>query len=51
MPTQFTRVLSKNIGEYPSAEMLDAEFSLDEVTEALDKSASREVTRASIVAR
>jgi hypothetical protein len=28
-----------------------AQLSLDEVTEALDRSASREVTRASIVAR
>ena len=43
--------LSKTIDKYPFAEMLDAEFSLDQITEALDRSASREVIRASIVNR
>ncbi len=41
--------LSLNGEKYPFNEMLDCEFSLDEIGEALDKSASREITRASIV--
>jgi threonine dehydrogenase-like Zn-dependent dehydrogenase len=41
--------LSKNMDKYPFANMLDVDFSLEEVEVALDKSARREVTRASIV--
>ncbi|MCG5102165.1 zinc-binding dehydrogenase [Oceanobacillus alkalisoli] len=41
--------LSKNIEKYPFEKMLDAEFELKDITSALDKSAAREVTRASIV--
>lgn len=41
--------LSKTINKYPFGEMLDAEFSLDEIGTALDKSASRQITRASII--
>lgn len=36
-------------GKYPFDEMMDAEFTIDEIKLALDKSAAREVTRASIV--
>ena len=43
--------LSKNIEKYPFKDMLDAEFTLDEINIALDKSASREVTRASIIVK
>ncbi|CAB3392892.1 Zinc-binding alcohol dehydrogenase [Kyrpidia spormannii] len=43
------KFLSNNINKYPFAEMLDAEFTLDQVGEALDRSAKRQVTRASIV--
>jgi hypothetical protein len=41
--------LSKNIDKYPFANMIDGDFEFDNIQEALDKSASREVTRASIV--
>jgi D-arabinose 1-dehydrogenase-like Zn-dependent alcohol dehydrogenase len=41
--------LSRTIDRFPFREMLDSEFSLDNVEEALNKSASREVIRASIV--
>jgi threonine dehydrogenase-like Zn-dependent dehydrogenase len=41
--------LSQCIDKYPFDQLLDAEFTLDQVKEALDKSANREVTRASIV--
>ncbi len=41
--------LSTNINKYPFYKMMDSEFSLEEITTALDKSAKREVTRASIV--
>ncbi|PWA04990.1 zinc-binding alcohol dehydrogenase [Pueribacillus theae] len=41
--------LSKNNEKYPFDKMLDAEFTLDEIKTALDKSAAREVTRATIV--
>lgn len=41
--------LSANDGKYPFDKILDAEFSLDEIKTALDKSASREVTRATIL--
>lgn len=41
--------LSRTIDKYPFGEMLDAEFTLSEIKDALDKSARREVTRASIV--
>lgn len=41
--------LSKNIDKYPFASMIDGEFDFDNIQKALDKSASREVTRASIV--
>lgn len=41
--------VSQTIHKYPFADMLDAEFSLTEIGEALDRSASREITRASIV--
>jgi threonine dehydrogenase-like Zn-dependent dehydrogenase len=41
--------LSNTIDKYPFATMLDAEFNLDNIREALDRSATREVTRASII--
>ncbi|MGR9047596.1 zinc-binding dehydrogenase [Halobacillus faecis] len=41
--------LSSNINKYPFAQMMDGEFSFNSVQEALDKAATREVTRASIV--
>ncbi|MED4352828.1 zinc-binding dehydrogenase [Schinkia azotoformans] len=41
--------LSKNIDKYPFDTLLDAEFTLEEVEDALEKSANREITRASIV--
>lgn len=41
--------LSKTMEKYPFQDMLDAEFTLDQINLALDKSASREVTRASII--
>jgi D-arabinose 1-dehydrogenase-like Zn-dependent alcohol dehydrogenase len=41
--------LAKNIEKYPFEEMLDAEFTLQQIGEALDKSANRMVTRASII--
>ncbi|UOF92867.1 zinc-binding dehydrogenase [Fodinisporobacter ferrooxydans] len=41
--------ISKTIHKYPFADMLDAEFDLSEIGEALDRSAKREVTRACIV--
>jgi threonine dehydrogenase-like Zn-dependent dehydrogenase len=43
------KFLSRNIEKYPFGEMLDAEFCLEDLYVALTKSASREVTRASIV--
>ncbi|BCJ85536.1 zinc-binding dehydrogenase [Effusibacillus dendaii] len=42
--------LSRTIDKYPFGEMLDADFTLEEIGLALDKSASREITRASIIA-
>lgn len=41
--------LSENGEKYPFDQMLDAEFSFDQIEKAMDKSAKREVTRASIV--
>lgn len=41
--------LSASIDKYPFEQMLDAEFTLDQIQEALDKSAAREVTRATII--
>ncbi|TBL76141.1 zinc-binding alcohol dehydrogenase [Paenibacillus thalictri] len=41
--------LSANMEKYPFADMLDAHFCLEDIGEALDKSANREVTRASII--
>jgi threonine dehydrogenase-like Zn-dependent dehydrogenase len=41
--------ISKTIHKYPFDQMLDADFHLEEIAEALDKSASRQITRASIV--
>lgn len=41
--------LSENIEKYPFADMIDGEFSFENVEEALDRSAKREVNRASIV--
>lgn len=41
--------LSDNISKYPFANMIDGEFNFDDIQHALDKSATREVTRASIV--
>lgn len=43
------KFLSDTQGKYPFEDMMDAEFSIDEIKLALDKSAAREVTRASIV--
>ena len=41
--------LSRTMDRFPYASMMDRQFRLDQVKEALDKSASREVIRASIV--
>lgn len=41
--------LEENTGKYPYSDLLDAEFSLDEVEEALRKSENREVTRATLI--
>jgi threonine dehydrogenase-like Zn-dependent dehydrogenase len=41
--------LSKTIDKYPFSSILDAEFTFEQIQEALDKSASREITRASII--
>jgi threonine dehydrogenase-like Zn-dependent dehydrogenase len=41
--------LSRNIDRYPFYKMFDSTYSLEEISVALDKSAKREVTRASIV--
>lgn len=41
--------ISKNIHKYPFDEMLDKDFELSQIGEALDQSAKREITRASIV--
>ncbi|MGG0717157.1 zinc-binding dehydrogenase [Robertmurraya massiliosenegalensis] len=41
--------LSRNLEKYPFDKMLDAEFTLDQINEALDQSADRKVTRASII--
>ncbi|MBO8172263.1 MAG: zinc-binding dehydrogenase [Bacillaceae bacterium] len=41
--------LSRNIDKYPFADMIDGEFSFEKVQEALDQSAARKITRASIV--
>lgn len=41
--------LSDTIDKYPFSELLDAEFTLNEIQEALERSANREVTRASII--
>jgi D-arabinose 1-dehydrogenase-like Zn-dependent alcohol dehydrogenase len=43
------KFLAKNVEKYPFEEMLDAEFTLEEIGTALDKSANREITRASII--
>ncbi|KAB2336300.1 zinc-binding dehydrogenase [Cytobacillus depressus] len=40
--------LSRTIDKYPFVEMIDQDFDLNEIERALDKSVSREVTRASI---
>lgn len=40
--------LSKYIDKYPFDKMIDCEMPFEKITEALDKSANREVTRASI---
>ncbi|WP_255170079.1 zinc-binding dehydrogenase [Natrononativus amylolyticus] len=41
--------LTDNIDEYPFQELIDAEFDLVEVDEALAKSDSREITRAALI--
>lgn len=41
--------LSKNIEKYPFEELLDVEFSMDEIKLALDESAARRVTRGTII--
>jgi threonine dehydrogenase-like Zn-dependent dehydrogenase len=41
--------LSDVVDKYPFSSMLDAEFKLENIQEALDKSAAREVTRASVI--
>jgi hypothetical protein len=43
------RFLERNMERFPFASMPDAEFLLEEVREALDKSRRREITRASII--
>ncbi|WP_135553957.1 zinc-binding dehydrogenase [Paenibacillus cymbidii] len=43
------RFLSRHIDDYPFADLLDGHFGLHEIGDALDRSASRAVTRASIV--
>lgn len=40
--------LSDNMDKYPFASMIDGQFCFNDIQEALDKSAAREVTRASI---
>ena len=41
--------LSKTSGKYPFDEMLDIEFSMDQIKTALDESAARRVTRGTII--
>lgn len=41
--------LSENIDKYPFADMIDGEFNFQDIEEALDQSANREVNRATIV--
>ncbi len=41
--------LSAHIEDYPYEELTGAEFTLDEVTEAMEKSENREVTRAALL--
>ncbi len=41
--------LSENIDDYPYDELLDAEIALEDAQEALEKSDSREITRASLI--
>jgi D-arabinose 1-dehydrogenase-like Zn-dependent alcohol dehydrogenase len=41
--------LSNTIEKYPYKQLLDAEFTLDQIQTALDESAARKVTRASII--
>lgn len=41
--------LSENIEKYPFADMIDGEFSFEDIEVALDQSANRQVNRASIV--
>ena len=43
------KFISSTIGKYPYEDLMDADFSFDQVAVALDKSTAREVTRASIV--
>ena len=43
------RFLEENMERFPFADLLDASFALSDVKLALDKSAKREVTRASII--
>ena len=43
------RLLSETIDRYPWASLVDADFPLDQVTDALEKSERREVRRASLV--
>jgi D-arabinose 1-dehydrogenase-like Zn-dependent alcohol dehydrogenase len=43
------RFLEANAGKYPYADLIDAEFGINEVDEALARSDSREITRATIV--
>lgn len=42
------KFLEANINKYPFDQLLDGEFTLDNVMEALDKSSGRQVTRATI---
>lgn len=46
---QALRFLERNLERFPFHQLLDAEFSLDDIGEALRKSERREVTRASIL--
>lgn len=41
--------LARNVGRYPFETLLDAQFSLEDTQEALDQSAARTVTRATII--
>jgi threonine dehydrogenase-like Zn-dependent dehydrogenase len=41
--------LSRNLDTYPFDGLIDAEFALDEVGEALEKSLAREITRAAVI--